>query len=344
MSNSPHDNAMSGFGPNEWLVDEMHERYLEDPSSVDEAWQELFKGQESAATDGNGRPAAPTSKPAPQQAPSPAASEDPNPAAASRPAPEPAAVSSPQPTPKVTEPKPNPAVVTGSPATSSATAARNTTSAAPTSTTAEKPVPKDQPRAGGGPDEVTGPERVPLRGAAARTAANMDLSLSVPTATSVRSVPVKLLIDNRVVINNHLARARGGKVSFTHIIGFALVKALREMPAMNVGFEVVDDKPTLVRQPHINLGLAIDVAKSDGSRQLLVPSIKAAESMGFAEFWSAYEDVVRRTRDNKLGIEDFQGTTVSLTNPGTIGTVHSVPRLMSGPGLHHRRRGDGVPD
>lgn len=171
-----------------------------------------------------------------------------------------------------------------------------------------------------------------LRGAPARTAANMDASLSVPTATSVRSVPVKLLWDNRTVINNHLARARGGKVSFTHIIGFALVKALRSMPEMNVGFEVRDGKPNLITPAHINLGLAIDMQKPDGTRQLLVPSIKGAEAMDFAAFWTAYEEMVRKARDGKLTVADFQGTTISLTNPGGIGTVHSVPRLMAGQG------------
>ena len=171
-----------------------------------------------------------------------------------------------------------------------------------------------------------------LRGAPARTAANMDASLTVPTATSVRSVPVKLLWDNRTVINNHLARARGGKISFTHLIGYALVRALRDMPEMNVGFQVVDGKPNLITPAHINLGLAIDMKKDDGSRQLVVPSIKAAESMDFASFWTAYEEIVRKARDGKLAVTDFQGTTISLTNPGGIGTVHSVPRLMSGQG------------
>ena len=171
-----------------------------------------------------------------------------------------------------------------------------------------------------------------LRGAPARTAQNMDVSLTVPTATSVRSVPVKLLWDNRIVINNHLSRARGGKVSFTHLIGYALVKALKDMPEMNNGFDVVDGKPTLIKPQHINLGLAIDLPKPDGTRQLLVPSIKAAETMDFAAFWTAYEDLVRKARNNKLAVADFQGTTISLTNPGTIGTNHSVPRLMKGQG------------
>ena len=160
----------------------------------------------------------------------------------------------------------------------------------------------------------------------------MDASLTVPTATSVRSVPVKLLWDNRIVINNHLARARGGKVSFTHLIGYALVKALKSMPEMNVGFDENDGKPNLITPAHINLGLAIDLPKDDGTRQLLVPSIKAAESMDFAHFWTAYEDLIRKARGGKLQVSDFAGTTISLTNPGTIGTNHSVPRLMKGQG------------
>ena len=101
---------------------------------------------------------------------------------------------------------------------------------------------------------------------------------------------------------------------------------------MNVGFDTVDGKPNLIKPAHINLGLAIDMQKPDGTRQLLVPSIKAAERMDFAAFWTAYEDIVRKARDNKLTVEDFQGTTISLTNPGGIGTSHSVPRLMKGQG------------
>jgi len=141
------------------------------------------------------------------------------------------------------------------------------------------------------------------------------------------------MIDNRIVINNHLKRARGGKVSFTHIIGYAMIKALRLMPEMNAYFGELDGKPAVGHPEHINLGIAIDLAKADGSRQLLVPSIKGCEELDFAQFWSAYEDVVRKARNGNLAVEDFAGTTVSLTNPGTIGTVHSVPRLVQGQGL-----------
>jgi 2-oxoglutarate dehydrogenase E1 component len=171
-----------------------------------------------------------------------------------------------------------------------------------------------------------------LKGAAARTVANMEASLGVPTATSVRAVPAKLLIDNRVVINNHLRRGRGGKVSFTHLIGFAMVQALREMPVMNRAYTEVDGKPAVLEPEHVNLGLAIDLTKDDGSHTLVVPAIKNADTLDFAKFWAAYEDVVRKARTSKLTVDDFTGTTVSLTNPGTIGTVHSVPRLMQGQG------------
>ncbi len=171
-----------------------------------------------------------------------------------------------------------------------------------------------------------------LRGPAARVVTNMDASLSVPTATSVRAVPAKLLIENRLIINQQLARGRGGKISFTHLIGYAIVRALKTIPEMNYSFTTVDGKPAVQKNQSINFGLAIDIAKPDGSRQLLVPSVKFSDQMDFAQFWAAYEDVVRRARANKLTVDDFAGTTITLTNPGTIGTVHSVPRLMQGQG------------
>ncbi|NNG89375.1 multifunctional oxoglutarate decarboxylase/oxoglutarate dehydrogenase thiamine pyrophosphate-binding subunit/dihydrolipoyllysine-residue succinyltransferase subunit, partial [Streptomyces cacaoi] len=181
--------------------------------------------------------------------------------------------------------------------------------------------------------QTEGPEYVTLRGPSAAVAKNMNASLELPTATSVRAVPVKLLFDNRIVINNHLKRARGGKVSFTHLIGYAMVQALKAMPAMNHAFTEKDGKPTLIKPDHVNLGLAIDLVKPNGERQLVVAGIKKAETLTFFEFWQAYEDIVRRARNNKLTREDFSGVTCSLTNPGGIGTVHSVPRLMPGQGL-----------
>jgi len=269
-SESSRTNPLASFGQNEWLVDELYQKYLQDPESVDKAWWNFFADYNP--DNGPGRPAA-------REAAGSSAS---------------ASVSS---SPQVSVP----------------------------------PTPADKPKQPTTPVPA-GAEEIRLRGAAARTAANMDASLTVPTATSVRVIPAKLLIDNRIVINNHLARGRGGKVSFTHLIGYAIIKALRSLPSMNYSYAEVDGKPTLVKPEHVGLGLAIDVKKSNGERQLLVPSIKGAEDMDFRQFWMGYEEVVRKARAGKLGVDDFAGTTISLTNPGTIGTVHSVPRLMPGQG------------
>src|SRR4051812_20788883 len=304
----------------------MYEQFQRDPGSVEPSWAAYFK-----TNGGNGG--------APRSANGAAAPAAPPPSATSAPAPSPPAGS--QPTTSSPPTRPSPSTDAGKPASAPAEGAatppkakatpRPETKAAEPAKGTDRPVPKEKkaPAASSATDQ---PTYTVLRGAPARTVANMDDSLTVPTATSVRSVPVKLLWDNRIVINNHLSRARGGKVSFTHLIGFALVKALKAMPEMNVGFDTVDGKPTQITPAHINLGLAIDMQKPDGTRQLLVPNIKGAEAMDFAAFWTAYEDVVRKARDAKLTVEDFQGTTISLTNPGTIGTNHSVPRLMRGQG------------
>jgi 2-oxoglutarate decarboxylase len=198
------------------------------------------------------------------------------------------------------------------------------------------PVPANLPATASMPivvqEEEAQPEVNILRGMAKTLASNMDASLSVPTATSVRQLPAKVLIDNRIVVNSHLKRTRGGKVSFTHLIGYAVVQALKEFPSQNVYYDEIDGKPAAITPPHVNLGLAIDIPKPDGTRALLVPNIKKAQKLNFAEFLSAYDDLVARARDNKLAADDFAGTTISLTNPGGIGTVHSVPRLTKGQG------------
>jgi multifunctional 2-oxoglutarate metabolism enzyme len=169
-----------------------------------------------------------------------------------------------------------------------------------------------------------------LRGVASTIAANMQHSLGMPTATSIRVVPAKLLEVNRRILNNQLRRTRGGKVSFTHIIGWAVVQAMREVPAMTSTYHEAGGKGYVHRPEHLNLGLAIDVERPDGSRTLLVPNIKEADELNFAEFFASYEDVIRRVRANQLDPEMFAATTATLTNPGTIGTVGSVPRLMAG--------------
>ena len=271
------------FGANEWLVDELYQRYLDDPGSVDKAWWSFFADYRPFRGSGNGT------------GPQPVLTEAAAPAAAP-PAQAPAQAPAGEPAPAPAKPASQPA-------------------AAPPA--AAPPADADLSR---------------LRGAAARTAQNMTASLSVPTATSVRAVPAKLLIDNRIVINNALQRGRGGKISFTHLIGYAVVQAVKALPEMNAAFAEEDGKPVLAIPHHVNLGLAIDLKAKDGSRQLLVPNIKGAEEMDFVQFWNAYEDVVRKARSGKLTVADFQGTTISLTNPGTIGTEHSVPRLMPGQG------------
>ncbi len=178
-------------------------------------------------------------------------------------------------------------------------------------------------------------EGQPLRGAAARIVENMEASLTVPTATSFRQVPARLLEVNRSVINGYLQRKQLGKVSFTHLIGYAVVRAISDdVPAMNSTFvEDTDGKPRVVRHDRVGLGLAVDVEKSDGSRTLLVPCIRDADTLDFRGFWAAYEELIRKVRNNKLAPDDFAGTTITLTNPGTIGTVQSVPRLMPGQGV-----------
>ncbi len=181
------------------------------------------------------------------------------------------------------------------------------------------------------PPVVAGGETSILRGVASKIVQNMEASLDVPTATSVRDVPAKLLEVQRSIINNHLKRTRGGKVSFTHLIAYAIVKALDAVPNMRNTFSRDETgSPLLVRHETVGLGIAVDLAKADGSRALVVPCIKNANKLTFREFYDAYEAIIRKARSNKLGVDDFAGVTVSLTNPGGIGTRHSVPRLMPG--------------
>jgi 2-oxoglutarate dehydrogenase E1 component len=170
----------------------------------------------------------------------------------------------------------------------------------------------------------------PITGPAKKIVENMEQSLTVPTATSTRSMPVKVLEENRRLINESLQPQGRGKASFTHIIAWAIVQAAKAYPRMNHGYAETNGTPSRVENEHINLGIAIDIEKKDGSRNLLVPNIKNCETMNFAEFFAAYNETVKKAREGKLEIADFQGTTISLTNPGTLGTVASNPRLMAG--------------
>ena len=299
MPEQAHHRLTEEFGGNEWLVDELFEQYLVDKNSVDKKWWDIF---ESLAADKK----APAAQPTPV---APAATTA-APATTGQGAPRAAAQA------RTSEPAPAPAP------------AAEAKKAEPAPKTA--PIPAQAPKATPSTELFGEEKRTPLRGPMKAIATNMDASLTVPTATTVRAVPAKVMIDNRIVINNHLKRARGGKISFTHLIGFAVIRALKQIPSMNVTYDVIDKKPTAIQPAHVNFGIAIDMPKPDGTRMLAVPNVKAAETLSFNEFWATYEDLIKRARGNKLTADDYAGTTVSLTNPGGIGTVHSVPRLSKG--------------
>ncbi|MQA62616.1 MAG: multifunctional oxoglutarate decarboxylase/oxoglutarate dehydrogenase thiamine pyrophosphate-binding subunit/dihydrolipoyllysine-residue succinyltransferase subunit [Actinophytocola sp.] len=316
----------SQFGPNEWLVEEMYERYLDDPASVDAAWHEFFADfTPTQSGDGSGRASTKASTTAAEtETDAATATESSN--GSTTPAPSrQATASTPQPTPT---PAP-----TKQAAPSTPTEAKPAAAQPPKPPQPAEPKEKVHPERTGGRalGEGGGKSKV-LRGVAAAIAKNMDASLAVPTATSVRAVPAKLMADNRIVINNHLKRTRGGKISFTHLIGYAMVRALRDFPNMNRFYEVIDGKPHAITPDHVNLGLAIDMKGKDGSRNLVVASIKGVEDTSFLQFWQSYEEIIKKARGNKLTADDFAGTTISLTNPGGIGTNHSVPRLQAGQG------------
>jgi len=248
----------AAFGPNAWLVDDMYERYVADPSSVAESWRDFFEGYGTGRV--GGRPPVPTDDVVADRAPP-------------------------------------------MPPTATAAVTRS----------------------------VDGQEPEALRGAAARVVENMEASLGVPTATSTRVVPARLLEVNRKVINGYLGRTgAGGKVSVTHLVGWAVVRAAVSVPAMRHTFARDGDAASVVRHPHVGLGLAVDVEKSDGRRSLLVPCIRDADTLDFRAFQAAYEELIRKVRTGRIGPDDFAGVTMTLTNPGTLGTVHSVPRLMPG--------------
>ncbi len=176
------------------------------------------------------------------------------------------------------------------------------------------------------------PNGTQIKGVAAKIAENMDASLSVPTATSLRVIPVKMLAEDRDIINRQLVRRMEPKASFTHFIAWAAIRALQTFPSLNHGYEVQDGKPYRIDPGQVNLGIAIDLPGKDGSRNLVVPNIKGVDRMNFKEFLYAYADLIAKARAGKLEISDYQGTTISVTNPGTLGTVSSVPRLMTGQG------------
>lgn len=172
-----------------------------------------------------------------------------------------------------------------------------------------------------------------IAGSFARILDNMNNSLAIPVATSQRTIPVKLLEENRNLINRHLQKINQGKISFTHLISWAILKAITKIPVMNSTFSIIDGKPTVIKRNKVNLGIAIDIEKKDGSHSLIVPNIKNADKMSFKQFLMTYEDLVSRSRKGLMDPSEFMGSTITLTNPGTIGTVTSIPRLMVGQGV-----------
>ena len=292
-----------GFGTNEWIVEDMREAYLADPASVTQSWREFFsENPQYLAGQSPATPSKPLSASVGVQIPGAAT------ASASR-----------------------------RPVLASEDVSRSDLPPAPTAQfkSPTSPYAYNQAHSEAGETSNGVVESVDtLKGASARTAKNMEASLQIPTATSARAIPAKVLIENRLLINTHLASTRGGKVSFTHLIAWALVESLAEMPEMNVAYTLDEKgKPALHNPAHVNLGLAIDVPSANGERRLLVPSVKNADTLDLAGFIDAYDALVVKARKGQLTVDDFKDTTATLTNPGMIGTLNSVPRLMPGQGL-----------
>lgn len=292
-----------GFGTNEWIVEDMREAYLADPASVTQSWREFFsENPQYLAGQSPAMPSKPLSASVGVQIPGATT------ASASR----------------------RPVLASEDVSRSDLPPAPTAQFKSPTSPYAYNQAHSDASETSNGVVESVDT----LKGASARTAKNMEASLQIPTATSARAIPAKVLIENRLLINTHLASTRGGKVSFTHLIAWALVESLAEMPEMNVAYTLDEKgKPALHNPAHVNLGLAIDVPSANGERRLLVPSVKNADTLDLAGFIDAYDALVVKARKGQLTVDDFKDTTATLTNPGMIGTLNSVPRLMPGQGL-----------
>ena len=292
-----------GFGTNEWIVEDMREAYLADPASVTQSWREFFsENPQYLAGQSPAMPSKPLSASVGVQIPGATT------ASASR----------------------RPVLASEDVSRSDLPPAPTAQFKSPTSPYAYNQAHSDASETSNGVVESVDT----LKGASARTAKKLEASLQIPSATSARAIPAKVLIENRLLINTHLASTRGGKVSFTHLIAWALVESLAEMPEMNVAYTLDEKgKPALHNPAHVNLGLAIDVPSANGERRLLVPSVKNADTLDLAGFIDAYDALVVKARKGQLTVDDFKDTTATLTNPGMIGTLNSVPRLMPGQGL-----------
>ena len=317
------------FGPNDWLVEEMYSQYLENPQSVSGEWREFFQERSVEETKGAAASVDPQAPVVPQKVVrQEVGSWRPMASGSNR-----QVATSGAPMPQ--EPPAAPTVA------APAAPSQNAPVAPPAVAPASQPQPvapsiTEQTSTKAQEANTLGkPEVKAIRGAALRVVQNMVASLSVPTATSVRSVPAKLLEVNRLIVNNQQIRVGAGKVSFTHFISYAVIKAIAAVPQMNRSFDPDIDKngtPGVVINPQVNLGVAVDVEKSDGSRSLFVAVVKDCQGKDFRQFVEAYDAVVDRVRSGKMTIDDIVGATITVTNPGTLGTEHSIPRLMAGQG------------
>ena len=281
---------------NSWLEQELFQEFVHDKQSVDNSWKAVFEADASKPETGEGAKLA--------AAPAPLSESTEAPVVAIQPAVDPPPVISNLAPPNV-------------PPTAAQSAVMTTAKV---------------PAAPLGLALSASDKLVPLRGAPMRVAENMIASLSVPTATSQRTIPVKVIDENRRLLN-HMRELHGkSKISYTHLTAWAIVRSLKSQPGVNDAFAEVDGAPHRVVRREINIGIAVDVAGKDGHRGLMVPSIKNAGALNFAQFLAAFDDMVARARTAKLVPDDFKGTTISLTNPGTVGTGASVPRLMPGQG------------
>ncbi len=342
MSSQISDESL--LGPNAWLVDDMRMQWEDDPKSVPESWQAYFaagRGSTTTFASAASNPMfVPSAGPISVVSPTEPAQSAPMVPVLTSPAATPEANGSANGANGVANASAAPASAApaAAPTASAATPAVSPDAAAlfPETPIAPPTRPAFPTTNGGGFATTIKPVLAPataepLRGVPAKIVTNMEASLTVPTATSVRDVPAKLLEVERNIINRFLARSRGGKVSFTHLIAYAIVRALDAVPAMKNTYTVdPDGKPMILRNPHVGLGIAVDLAKPDGSRSLVVPCIKNADTLNFRAFYDAYEALIAKARINKLGVDDFHGVTVSITNPGGLGTRSSVPRLMPG--------------
>ncbi|HWD23989.1 MAG TPA: multifunctional oxoglutarate decarboxylase/oxoglutarate dehydrogenase thiamine pyrophosphate-binding subunit/dihydrolipoyllysine-residue succinyltransferase subunit, partial [Acidimicrobiales bacterium] len=285
---------------NGWLVEEKYQQFLVNPAAVDESWRALF-------ANGWDRRTAPMR---PSRAPTDA--------------------------PAVADVRPVVLLDRATPERS----------LEPIHTEDVAPSPAPAHAAAPAPAQVSAPAQVAaepegdatklLRGAPAKLAQNMISSLGVPTATSVHPIPATVLEENRRLINEHLSRSGGKKVSFTHLIAYAILRGLRTVPVLNSTFVPDADgsgTPGVIAHAHVGLGLAIDLEKRGGGRSLVVAAIHDADLLGFTDLVGRYDDIVRRAREGALTADDFSGVTVSITNPGGLGTTQSVPRLMPGQGV-----------